>query len=66
MRIFTRGENQSLLIDQDITLTVLGVYPDHVRLAISAPRSSPTYWETDLYLPEGIDLESIELELSRT
>jgi carbon storage regulator CsrA len=64
MRIYTRGENQSLLINREITVTVLAVYPDHVRVGISSPRHEPTYWETDLYLPDRADAEAIELELT--
>lgn len=64
MRIYTRGENQSLLINREITVTVLAVYPDHVHIGIHALRNTPAYWETDLYLPENTDAESIELELT--
>jgi len=64
MRIYTRGENQSLVIDGDITITVLGIHPDHVHVGIHSPRHEPTYWETDLFLPEGVDVEQIELELT--
>lgn len=64
MRIYTRGENQSLLINHEITLTVLAIHADHVRVGINSPRHEPDYWETDLYLPEGASAETIELELS--
>ncbi len=64
MRIYTRGENQSLLINREINVTVLAVYPDHVRIGISTPRNEPNYWEADLYLPDHADVESIELELT--
>ena len=64
MRIYTRGENQSLVINHEINVTVLAVYSDHVRLGINAPRHDPAYWETDIYLPDHLDAESIELELT--
>lgn len=64
MRIYTRGENQSLLINREITVTVLDIFPDHVRIGIAAPRNEPSYWEADLYLPDEADAEAIELELS--
>ena len=68
MRIYTRGENQCLLIDHEITVTVLGVYSDHVRLGIHSPQNDPPYLETDLYLSDGTSaeasLELIELELT--
>lgn len=64
MRIYTRAENQGLLIDGDINVTVLAVYRDHVRIGINSARHEPAYWETDLYLPDHADLASIELELT--
>lgn len=64
MRIYTRGENQSLLINREINVTVLAIYPDHVRIGIASPRNEPSYWETDLYLPDQADADAIELELS--
>lgn len=64
MRIYTRGECQTLVIDREITVTVLAIYPDHVHLGICSPRHEPSYWETDLYLPDSADAEAIELELS--
>ena len=64
MRIYTRGANQSLRIDQEITITVLSVHSDHVKLAVHSPHQTPSYWETDLYLPDQTDSEFIELELT--
>lgn len=89
MRVYTRGENQSLAIGDDVIVTVLQVFPDHIRVGITAPDREhdgngrgddesesnassrckprcckPRYWETDLYLPENLNLEGMELELS--
>lgn len=64
MRIYTRGEKQSLLINHEITLTVLAIHADHVRVGINSPHHEPAYWETDLYLPEDASTESFELELT--
>ncbi|MDB5385656.1 MAG: Global regulator protein family [Planctomycetaceae bacterium] len=64
MRVYTRGENQSLVIGRDIVVTVLQVFPDHVRVGIATPQSEPQYWEADLFLPEDTNLEDVELELS--
>lgn len=64
MQIYTRGENQSLVINREITITVLAVYPDHVHIGINSPRNTPAYWETDLYLPDHADAQAIELELT--
>ncbi len=67
MRIYTRGENQSLLIDHEIVVTVLAIYPDHVRVRIHSPRHEPATWESDLFLPDDVpddvSVESLELEL---
>ena len=64
MRIMMLGEDQSLLIDGDIEVTVLAIYPDHVRVRIHSPRNEPATWESDLFLPEDVSLESVELELT--
>jgi hypothetical protein len=99
MRVYTRSENQSLVIGHNVSVTVLRVYPDHVRIGIRLPRECPRqarcglgeddsefecfdndqtasdemivelengqdYWETDLFLPDGMNLEDVELELS--
>ena len=62
MQVFTRGETQSLLIDREITLTVLAIYPDYVRIGINTPGEVPSYREADLYLPGHAETESPELE----
>ncbi|MBS0264738.1 MAG: carbon storage regulator, partial [Planctomycetes bacterium] len=38
---------------EDVTVTVLEVADDHVRLAITCPRMTPAYWEETLFLNEG-------------
>ena len=38
MRIFSRKKNESIVIDNDITVTVVEIRGDKVRLAIDAPR----------------------------
>ena len=37
MRIYSRGEGESLIIGDDVTVTVLEVGVDFVRLRIEAP-----------------------------
>ena len=64
MRIMTLGEDQSLLIDNEIEVTVLAIYPDHVRVRIHSPRNEPATWESDLFLSKDVSLESVELELT--
>ena len=43
-----RCENEAVAIGE-IVVTVLEVRDDHVRLAISSPRSTPSYREETLY-----------------
>jgi carbon storage regulator len=38
MRIFSRKKNESIVIDNDITVTVVEIGGDKVRLGIDAPR----------------------------
>lgn len=49
MLVMTRCENQGIVIDNDITVTVLSVREDHVRLAIYSPRHTPVYREAEVY-----------------
>lgn len=60
MKVVSRRENESLVIGEDIFVTVLEVHEDHVRLAISSPRSNPSYWEETLFWEQ----EVVELALS--
>jgi carbon storage regulator CsrA len=64
MRVYTRGENQSLVIGDDIVVTVVRVFPDRVRIGITTPHNEPRYRETDLFLPDNTNLEDVELELT--
>jgi len=52
MQIISRRMNEGLVINDDIEITVLGVYQDHVRLGCYSPRHKPNYWEQDLYCPQ--------------
>lgn len=49
MQEMTRRVNEGLVIGDDIRVTVLDIYDDHVRLAISSPHDQPSYWEQELY-----------------
>lgn len=60
MKIISRRENEGLVIGDDISVTVLQIRNDHVRLAVSCPRLTPSYWEETLFVAS----ESSELELS--
>jgi carbon storage regulator len=43
MLVLTRKSNQSIVIGDDIEVSVLGVAGDKVRLGIRAPRSVPVF-----------------------
>jgi len=47
--VLTRKRRQSVMIGDDIEVSVLAVAGDKVRLGISAPRSVPVY-RTEIYL----------------
>ena len=47
--VLTRKKRQSVMIGDDIEVSVLAVAGDKVRLGISAPRSVPVY-RTEIYL----------------
>ena len=41
MLILTRSVGQAIVIAHDITVTVAGIHPNKVNLAIDAPKSIP-------------------------
>ena len=45
MLVLTRNKSQSIMIGDDITVTVLGISKHQVRLGISAPREVPVHRE---------------------
>lgn len=49
MKVFSRRENEGLVIGDDVSVTVLQIRKSHVRLAISCPRLIPSYWEETLF-----------------
>lgn len=61
MQVFLRGVDESLLIGDDVTVTVLEVLSAAVRLGITDPNSVPSYWEETLYLEESGEGSSLEL-----
>jgi carbon storage regulator CsrA len=66
MHIFQRGVDESLVIGDDVTVTVLDVQPDSVRLGINDPNQFPAYWEETLYFntPAGEETDLADLEYS--
>ena len=41
MLILTRNQNESIVIDGDIKITILGVNKDQVRIGFDAPEEVP-------------------------
>ncbi len=49
MLVLTRKSNQSIMIGDDIEVTVLSVMGEKVRIGIQAPREIPVF-RTEVYL----------------
>jgi len=43
MLILSRKKNESIVINDDITIVVVGIHANHVRLGIEAPREVPVH-----------------------
>jgi carbon storage regulator len=61
MLVLTRKSNQSIMIGDDIEVSVLSVMGDKVRIGIQAPRDIPVF-RREVYLE--IQRESAESETS--
>ena len=62
MLVLTRKTNQSIMIGDDIEVTVLAVARDKIRLGITAPREIPVY-RREVYLSiKGEDGGDVEPE----
>lgn len=76
MLVLTRKTNQTVLIGDEIEVTVLSVTGDKVRIGIQAPREIPVYREevyaeiereravTNVVDPQAVAAE-VEVELAR-
>lgn len=63
MQMITRRVNEGLVIGNDIHVTVLDICKDYVRLAISSPKNTPSYWEQTLYWEGATEENAQELLL---
>jgi carbon storage regulator len=54
MLVLTRKSNQSIMIGDDIEVSVLAVMGEKVRIGISAPRSVPVF-RKEVYLEIKLD-----------
>ena len=54
MLVLTRKGNQSIMIGDDIEVSVLAVMGEKVRIGISAPRDVPVF-RTEVYLEIKLD-----------
>ena len=60
MLVLTRKTNQSIMIGDDVEVTVLAVARDKIRLGISAPREVPVF-RKEVYLSiQGEQAENSE------
>ncbi len=57
MQVFQRGVNESLVIDQDVIITVLDIQPHCVRIGVRNPDACPAYYEKTLYFDNGEESE---------
>lgn len=57
MQVISRRVNEGMIIGDDIVVTVLEVHDGHVRLGITSPSHTPSYWE------ETVFVANVEAEL---
>ena len=69
MLVLTRKSNQSIMIGDDIEISVLAVMGEKVRIGIEAPRSVPVF-RREVYVEiqeedDGGDREDVDAALNR-
>jgi carbon storage regulator len=68
MLVLTRKSNQSIMIGDDIEVSVLSVMGDKVRIGIQAPQEVPVF-RTEIYLEihrkdgEGVTEQDLRAEI---
>jgi carbon storage regulator len=67
MLVLTRKSNQSIMIGDDIEVSVLSVMGDKVRIGIQAPQEVPVF-RTEIYLEihreDGAELKDVRTEVN--
>ena len=61
MQVVSCRVNEGVVIDHEISVTVLDVQETHVRLGISSPNETPSYREETLFC-ESVE-QAAELQL---
>ena len=59
MLVLTRKSNQSIMIGDDIEISVLAIMGEKVRIGIQAPRSVPAF-RCEVYVEIQEDQETVE------
>jgi carbon storage regulator len=71
MLVLTRKSNQSIMIGDDVEVSVLSVMGDKVRIGIQAPQEVPVF-RTEIYLEihrkdgEGVTEQDVRAEVSES
>jgi carbon storage regulator len=71
MLVLTRKSNQSIMIGDDVEVSVLSVMGDKVRIGIQAPQEVPVF-RTEIYLEihrkdgEGVTEQDVHAEVSES
>jgi len=62
MQLITRRVNEGVVIGDDIHVTVLDIIDNQVRLGISSPNETPSYWEQTLHWEPAEATSELQLQ----
>jgi len=58
MQVISRAENESIQLGEQLTVTVVEVHDEYVRLGITSTNGELNYWEETVYLqPQEAELQ---------
>ncbi len=66
MLVITRKLEEKITIGNDITISVLGIKGNHIKLGIEAPRNTPVY-RTEVYksiIEENLQAAAVPQDIS--